>query len=103
MNNKRFPMALLLLSALSVSAQQRESSQRVLEQHRLMPVPASVKFVAGRLRIDASFLVALEGHTDPRLEAGLFRAARRLEGRMGVELSRAFGSDSRTATMLIHC
>jgi hexosaminidase len=103
MNNMRFVITLLLVCSVSVSAQQIESSQPVSRSHRLMPVPATIKFLAGRLKIDPSFTVAVDGHTDARLEAGIYRTSRRLEGRTGFEFLRATASDSQTATLLIQC
>lgn len=103
MTNKRFVIALLLMCSVRVSAQQIESAQSVSRQHRLMPVPAAIQFLAGRLKIDASFAVTVDGHTDARLEAGIYRASRRLEGRTGFEFFRAAASDSQTATLLIQC
>jgi hexosaminidase len=96
-------IALLLLCSLDVSARQPETSQTVSRQHHLMPVPAAFQFLAGRLKIDASFTVATDGHTDTRLEAGIYRASRRLEGRTGFEFIRAAASNPQTATLLIQC
>ena len=103
MTNKRFVIALLLACSVRVGAQQIEPAQPVSRQHRLMPVPAAIQFLAGRLKIDANFAVAVDGHTDARLEAGIYRAARRLEGRTGFEFSRVPATDSQTATLLIQC
>jgi hexosaminidase len=103
MNNMRFVITLLLVCSVSGSAQQIESSQPVSRSHRLMPVPATIKFLAGRLKIDPSFTVAVDGHTDARLEAGIYRTSRRLEGRTGFEFLRGTASDSQTATLLIQC
>jgi len=96
-------IALLLLCSLDVSARQVETSQTVSRQHRLMPVPAAFQFLAGRLKIDASFTVATDDHTDARLEAGIYRASRRLEGRTGFEFARGAASNPQTATLLIQC
>ena len=103
MKNMKTIIALLLLCTVRVSAQQFESFQPASREHRLMPVPAAIKFQAGRLMIDASFRVATGGHTDARLEAAIHRAARRLEGRTGFTFSREGVSDSKTATLLIEC
>src|SRR5688500_17554016 len=54
-------------------------------RHQLMPVPASVRFGAGRLPITKSFTVAAKGQVDERLRAGVERAVRRLEGRTVLE------------------
>jgi hexosaminidase len=102
MNKKRFAIVLLLLCCLPVAAQQSDSATAIT-RHRLMPVPASIQFQSGRLKIDASFTVALDGHTDARLEAAVFRAARRLEGRTGFEFSRAATAGKANATLLIQC
>lgn len=103
MKNTRFLIALLLLCTLNISARQIEPAQPVSWQHTLMPVPATFQLRSGRLKIDASFQVAVAGHNDARLEASIHRAARRLEGRTGFELSRATMSDAQTAALLIEC
>ena len=103
MTNKKVVIALLLVCSVGVSAQQIESAQPLSRQHRLMPVPAAIQFLTGRLKIDASFAVAVDGRTDARLEAGIYRASRRLEGRTGVEFLRAPATDSQTATLRIQC
>jgi hexosaminidase len=103
MKDKKFVIALLLVCSVSVSAQQVESGQSVSRQHHLMPAPASIRFLTGRLTIDGSFTVATNGYTDARLEAGIYRASRRLEGRTGFEFRRSPASDSQTATLLIQC
>jgi hexosaminidase len=101
MKNTRFVIALLLLCTLRTAAQQTESVQQ--PQHRLMPAPAAIRFQQGRLKIDATFKITISGHTDTRLEAGVNRTARRLEGRTGFEFSRVLTGDSQTATLLIQC
>jgi hexosaminidase len=103
MTNKKVVIALLLVCSVGVSAQQIEFTQPLSRQHRLMPVPAAIQFLTGRLKIDASFAVAVDGPTDARLEAGIYRASRRLEGRTGVEFLRVPATDSQTATLRIQC
>jgi len=103
MTNKSFVIALLLVCSVKIGAQQIESAQPVSQKHRLMPVPAAIQFLPGRLKIDANFAFAVDGHTDARLEAGIYRASRRLEGRTGFEFSRVPATDSQTATLLIQC
>jgi hexosaminidase len=103
MKNTKLIITLLLLGALKASAQQPFSHQPGPRQHRLMPVPASVQFQTGRLKIDASFTVGITDHKDARLEAAIHRAARRLEGRTGFEFKRAPADDPRTATLVIEC
>src|SRR5215470_11756054 len=75
-------------------------------RHNLMPTPAEVRFQSGRLgglAIGKSFTVAVRGHNDQRLELGINRALRRLEGRIGLELRRGLGPDPGTATLVIEC
>lgn len=101
-------IALLLLSLVKAAAQQptwATTSQATAQQrqHQLMPVPALVQFGNGRLKIDATFTAAVEGHTDSRLQAAIDRAARRLEGRTGFAFSRAAKATAATATLLVQC
>src|SRR5215210_8095753 len=103
MKNTTFMIALLLLCSPSNLAQQSMPDQPLSRQHKLMPVPASIQFQAGRLKIEASFRVGIEGHTDARLQAAIHRASRRLEGRTALEFSRAQAGDARAATLLIEC
>ena len=73
-------------------------------RHNLMPTPADVRFQSGRfggLAVGKSFTVAVRGHKDQRLEAGISRALRRLEGRIGLELRRDLAADAETATLVI--
>ena len=67
-----------------------------------MPVPASVRWQSGKLAISGAFTVAVRGHRDSRLEAGIDRAMRRLEGRVGLELKRGLASEG-AAKLLIEC
>src|ERR1700730_3769107 len=103
MKDKKFVIGLLLVCSVSVSAEHFETAQPAPRQHRLMPVPAAIHFLASRLKIDASFTVATDGRADARLEGGIYRMSRRLEGRTGFEFRRAPASDSQTATLLIQC
>jgi hexosaminidase len=103
MKKRWFILALLILCTLRASAQQSGAIHSTSRQHRLMPVPASIQFQSGRQKIDPTFTVAVEGHTDERLQGGIFRMARRLEGRTGFEFSRAVPTDSKSAALLIQC
>ena len=51
-----------------------------------MPVPASVQWGDGRLRLDSTFAVAVRGYRDARLVGAVYRMIRRLEGRLGAAL-----------------
>jgi len=55
--------------------------------HHLMPVPASLQWGSGRLRLDSSFTVAVRGYRDARLTSAVYRMVRRLEARLGVSLT----------------
>ncbi len=100
-------MISLMLCALSAYAQE-DRMPAATREHHLMPVPASVRFEPGRLALTASFTVAVKGHTDGRLQAGVDRALRRLERHTGLEFSRTeTGSpltvSPETATLVIEC
>jgi len=64
----------------------------------LMPVPAKVERGTGRFVIDSRLTVTLAGHRDARLEAGVSRALRRLEGRTGLEFARTAEAVRHTRT-----
>src|SRR5215813_7036425 len=96
-------ITLLLLCSICISAPQSETNGSSARQHRLMPVPVSVAFQNGRLKIDASFTVLVKGHSDARLEGAIHRVARRLSGRTGLEFSHATIADPQAATLLIQC
>jgi hexosaminidase len=93
---------LMVLGSMSLG-RDSEAQRSPVDGHFLMPVPAKVKFLAGRLKVDPSFRVGVDGYTDARLEAAVFRASRRLEGRMGFELSRLPVSDPSSAALVIRC
>jgi hexosaminidase len=92
-------LALMMWSASGAEAQGH--------RHNLMPTPAEVRFesgeMAGKLAIRESFSTAVRGYNDRRLEAGVERAMRRLEGRIGMELRRGLATDAETATLVIEC
>jgi hexosaminidase len=92
-------IALLLLGALTVSAQPVTAD--LSPQHRLMPVPATVRFQSGRLNIDSSFRAVVDGYSDARLQAGIHRMTLRLERRTGMDFTPP--SDSKVAGLLIRC
>ncbi|MGH9767248.1 MAG: beta-N-acetylhexosaminidase [Blastocatellia bacterium] len=72
-------------------------------RHNLMPTPAEARFQPGKLVVGRSFSVAVRGHNDQRLESGIGRALRRLEGRIGLELRRGLATDAGTAALVIEC
>src|SRR5690349_21169664 len=88
---------LMLTCAVMVSAQ--ESTPKL----DLMPVPASVKFHNERLAVDANFKVATRGHSDARLEAGIRRFIKRLEGRTVLTLAPTLAADDQMTPLIIQC
>src|SRR5215475_13737511 len=88
-------LILMIWPASRAAAQER--------RHNLMPTPAEVHFQSGKLAVGASFSVAVRGHDDRRLEAGIARAVRRLEGRIGMELRRSLATDTGAATLVVEC
>ena len=92
---------LFLLNPMVIRA--IESTQSSSRQHRLMPVPTAVEFRGGRLKIDASFSVFVQGHSDARLEGAVYRFSRSLEGRTGLEFSRTAAADARAGKLLVQC
>ncbi len=92
------PVLMIFCVSQSVYAQE--------PRHNLMPTPADVRFQSGRLgglAVVKTFSVAVRGHRDQRLESGINRAIRRLEGRIGLELRRGLASEPGAATLVIEC
>jgi hexosaminidase len=94
-------VTVLLLSSFITNAAPAARAQATAARHNLMPVPASVRFGAGRLVVDKAFTVAANGHVDERLRAGIDRAMRRLEGRTVLELARGLSADASNAKLLV--
>jgi hexosaminidase len=96
-----------VFSILTLMTWLASSSNAQEHRHNLMPTPAEVRFqseeLAGKLTIRESFSTAVRGYNDRRLEAGIDRAMRRLEGRIGMELGRGLATDAETATLVIEC
>src|SRR6266511_1631072 len=96
----------ILFQAISILILTTWPASRAAAQerrHNLMPAPAEVHFQPGKLAVGASFWAAVRGHNDRRLEAGIDRAMRRLEGRIGMELRRGLATDTGAATLVIEC
>jgi hexosaminidase len=95
---------LLLSCALKTGAQSEGAGVSLAAARRnLMPVPASVRFNAGRLAVTKSFSVAARGYVDERLRSGIARAVRRLEGRTVLEFAQGLATDANTATLVVEC
>ena len=69
----------------------------------LMPMPASLKLTTDRVAITNATTVALRGVQDARIRAAVSRAMRRLEGRTGLMMQRAFATDANAATIVVEC
>jgi hexosaminidase len=91
-----FAITLVLICAVVSNAQEPP-------RLNLMPVPASVKFHPERLAVDANFKVATRGHSDARLQAGIFRFVKRLEGRTVLTFAPGLAPDDQTTPLIIHC
>jgi len=69
----------------------------------LMPMPTSVKVTSTRVPITPATTVGLRGVQDSRIRAAVNRAMRRLEGRTGYLMARAFAPDSAAPTIVVDC
>ncbi|HVF67008.1 MAG TPA: family 20 glycosylhydrolase [Pyrinomonadaceae bacterium] len=105
MKLKRLAAVVILLACVANASPQTPSPQAAPPpvRHKLMPVPASAQFGAGRLAVTKSFTVAATGHVGGRLRAGVERAVRRLEGRTVMEFARGFARDAGAATLVVDC
>ena len=92
---------ILLISLLACAS--TVSAQEAAPKHNLMPVPASVQFHPERLAIDGSFKVAIRGHSDARLQSGIARFIRRLEGRTVLSLPPGLAPEDQTTPLIVQC
>jgi hexosaminidase len=88
----------LVLFALMPTPSSNAQTQRQLN---LMPWPSSVQQGSSELRIDATFSVALTGHTEPRLEHAVARFLTQLNRETAFP-NLAKGATSGKATLTIH-
>jgi hexosaminidase len=94
-------VGMLVLTALMQSPSanaQTQQSQRALS---LMPWPSSVQQGSGELRIDATFSVAVTGHTEPRLDHSVARFLKQLNRETAFP-NLAKSATSGKATLTIH-
>lgn len=89
-------MGLLCLGALLCAPQVNAQEQPRLN---LMPMPANVQTDSGSLRIDATFSVALTGHTEARLDRAVQRFLRQLALQTALPLS---AKPASRATLTVH-
>lgn len=69
----------------------------------LMPVPASIKFQGGALRVSGTFSTAVKGYVDDRLRNAIARMTSRLAGRTVLSLTYDLATDESAATLVIQC
>jgi hexosaminidase len=73
------------------------------QTYNLLPQPAHLQAGSGRLAIDGSFRVALDGYREPRLEAAAARLIRRVSRQTGIPLPDGFEPELGKATLVVHC
>ncbi len=95
---KTIPILIVVVCAVVATAQQPSPPKL-----NLMPMPASVKFQNERLPVDTNFRVATRGHSDARLEAGIWRFIKRLEGRTVLTLPPTLAPDDQTTPLIVNC
>src|SRR5687767_4383468 len=92
-------VAMCMAGVTAANAQQAAPTPQI----NLMPVPASVKFHPGdRLAVDASFKVAIRGHSDDRLKSAIARFMKRLEGRTVFTLAPRLATDDQMTQLIVH-
>ncbi|NNG15518.1 MAG: family 20 glycosylhydrolase [Gemmatimonadales bacterium] len=72
-----------------------------MKPHALMPVPTELSFHEGSLSIDSSFMVALSGRPDPRLDRAAARLIERLAKQTGIRFLAGVGGTPADATLEI--
>lgn len=98
---------LILTYALSLvcpsQAQSQAPGPTAPGQLKLMPAPASVQTLTGRLPITDTFNVAVKNYADDRLRAGIGRMVKRLAGRTVLTLTSDLTADENVATLVVQC
>ena len=77
-----------------VFTQQQAPDVVIKYQHNLMPVPTSAEFHDGKVPITDSLKVVAPQYTDGRLQAGIDRFLKRLQGRTGLTLGQGSSEGS---------
>ena len=73
-----------------------------MRPHTLMPVPAELSLHDGTMPIDSSFMVALSGQPDPRLDRAAARLIARLSKQTGIQFLAGVGGTPADAALEIH-
>src|SRR5262245_17163211 len=92
-------LSLCFAFARELTANAQENNRK----HNLLPSPSSVQFSDDRLVIDSSFKIATRGHSDARLQSGIARFVKRLEGRTVLSFAPGLAVDDQTTTLVIQC
>jgi hexosaminidase len=79
------------------------SPQSQTDDLNLMPQPEQITLGQGKLVIDNTFSVALEGYQEPRLVKGAARLVKTLSRETGIPISAELAADASKATLVIHC
>jgi hexosaminidase len=103
MRLNRKALFILSLFVMTIQAQTPDTETLRHSRRNLMPVPASVQFVDGRLPVSKSLAVGTKGYADERLKGGVERMLRRLEGRINSQLPRDLSVDPNNAALVIEC
>ena len=69
----------------------------------LMPQPAMVTPEQGKLVVDGTFRVSIEGYAESRLESAARRLIRHLRAETGIPMSDDLEADASKAALVIHC
>src|SRR5690348_3328134 len=96
---KLFTITIVMLCAVIANAQEAAPTPPL----KLMPVPASIKFQNERLAVDGNFRVATRGFSDTRLQGGIARFMKRLEGRTVLSLAPGLATDDQMTPLIINC
>ena len=94
-------LAAAVLCALAAAGPAAAQTEPPAPAHRLMPVPASLEWGSGRLRLGPGFTVSVRPRTDGRLVRAVAGMTRRLGSRMGVRLAGAPVAASARATLVV--
>jgi len=94
-------LAAAVLCALAAAGPAAAQTEPPAPAHQLMPVPASLEWGSGRLRLGPGFTVSVRPRTDGRLVRAVAGMTRRLGSRMGVRLARAPVAASARATLVV--
>ena len=95
-------IVLTVLMPTNVFAQQQVSDVVIKYQHNLMPVPSFVEFYDGKVPITDSLKVVASKYTDARLQSGIDRFLKRLQGRTGLTFAQASAPEG-TSMVEVRC